>query len=92
MVQRPPRTNAAPVSSELGPAQVGEILELMVKHGATRVVCGALTIERPLPPLPEPKSPPSIVDEFEQRFNEIKRKPSDGQDAALMLQRLRATG
>lgn len=28
---------------------VAALLDLMAKHGATRIICGGITIERPLP-------------------------------------------
>jgi hypothetical protein len=30
-------------------AEVAALLDLMAKHGATRIICGDITVERPLP-------------------------------------------
>ena len=63
------------------PEDVTKLVELMVKHGVTRVVCGDVTLERPQP---ERKHEPA-QDPFEQ----FMKLPRDQQEAALMLQRTR---
>ena len=64
--------------------EVGALVELMVKHGVTRLVCGDVTLERPLPPPPAPPREATIESEVER----LTKMSPEAQDKLLMLRRM----
>lgn len=56
------------------PADVSALVDLMVKHGCTRIVCGDVTIERPAPVPETPRA------NKESDFERFRRMSDDAQE------------